>query len=123
KKIILYLSNKNYMWDIMKNDLRSITLVDQLEKKLLEYIRDANLKEGDSLPSELFFAEKYQLSRNLVRESLSRLKMLNIIESRRKRGMVIKQADPMVNFVKVANPNMLSERSMLELIELRCAME
>lgn len=107
----------------MKDELRSITLVDQLEKKLLQYIHSEDLQGGDTLPSEQYFADKYNVSRNLVRESLSRLKMLNIIESRRKRGMVIKEPDPMVNFVKVVKPNLLSEESMLNLIELRCAME
>lgn len=111
------------MWDIMKDELRSITLVDQLEKKLLQYIQKSELKNGDPLPSELFFAEKYNVSRNLVRETLSRLKMLNIIESRRRRGMIIKDPDPMANFVKVAKPSLLSERSMLDLIELRSAIE
>ncbi|WP_236978043.1 FadR/GntR family transcriptional regulator [Membranihabitans maritimus] len=107
----------------MEEELRSITLVDQLEHKLLKYIKEADLREGDSLPSESFFSEKYNVSRNLVRESLSRLKMLNIIESRRRRGMVIKEADPMVNFVKVIRSNLIGKQSMLDLIELRCAIE
>lgn len=107
----------------MENKLKSVTLVDQLEEKLLQYIKDSNLKDGDSLPSELFFAEKYSVSRNLVRESLSRLKMLNLIESRRKRGIIIKEPDPMANFVKVVNPSFLSEESILDLIELRFALE
>lgn len=108
---------------IMKNDLRSVTLVDQLEEKLLQYIKDSNLRDGDSLPSELFFAEKYNVSRNLVRESLSRLKMLNLIESRRKRGIIVKEPDPMANFVKVVDSSFLSEQSILDLIELRFALE
>ena len=107
----------------MKEELKSITLVDQLEKKLLLFIQKSELKEGDPLPSEQELAEKYDVSRNLVRESLSRLKMLNVIESRRRRGMVVKDPDPMANFVKVANPNLLSEKSMLDLIELRSAIE
>ncbi len=107
----------------MREDLKTITLVDQLEEKLLQYIQSSDLKEGDPLPSEFFFAEKYNVSRNLVRESLSRLKMLDVIESRRKRGIVVKESNPMANFVKVVKPNLLSERSMLDLVELRCAME
>lgn len=107
----------------MKDELKSITLVDQLEKKLLQYIQNSELKEGDSMPSEQELARKYDVSRNLVRESLSRLKMLNVIESRRRRGMVIKDPDPMANFVKVVKPNLLSEKSMLDLIELRSAIE
>jgi len=107
----------------MKDELKSITLVDQLEKKLLLFIQNSELKEGDSMPSEQELAQKYNVSRNLVRESLSRLKMLNVVESRRRRGMIVKESDPMANFVKVVKPNLLSERSMLDLIELRCAME
>jgi|SRR5690625_1373161 len=107
----------------MKEELRSITLVDQLEKKLLQYIQSSELKLGDPMPSEHELAEKYDVSRNLVRESLSRLKMLNVIESRRRRGMVVKDPDPMANLVKVAKPNLLSEWSMLDLIELRSAIE
>lgn len=111
------------MYDIMKDELKSITLVDQLEKRLLQYIQASELKEGDPLPSEQELATKYNVSRNLVRESLSRLKMLNVVESRRRRGMVVKDPDPMANFVKVVKPNLLSEKSMLDLIELRSAIE
>src|SRR5690606_7819439 len=46
-----------------------------------------------------------------------------VVESRRRRGMIVKDPDPMANFVKVVKPNLLSEKSMLDLIELRSAIE
>src|SRR5690625_2987771 len=78
---------------------------------------------GDPMLSEHELVEKYDVSRNLGRESLSRLKMFNVIVSRRQRGTVITEPYPIANLVKVAKPNLLSEWSILDLIELRSAIE
>jgi GntR family transcriptional regulator, transcriptional repressor for pyruvate dehydrogenase complex len=65
----------------------------QVANHLVAYISDHNLQPGDPLPSELNLAEELGVSRTSVREGLTRLQALGLIDSRRKRGMVVQHAD------------------------------
>ena len=71
----------------MLEALRSQTLADGVENSLLEYIRGNNMQIGDTLPKEEDLAESLGVSRHIVREGISRLKALGLVESRKKRGM------------------------------------
>lgn len=66
--------------------LSSDTMADIVEVKLREYFKKKLFKPGDALPKELELAEALGVSRNVVREALSRLRMLGMIESRKKTG-------------------------------------
>ena len=70
--------------------LTTTTLADQVEARILEYIEKNNLVPGDMLPNELQFSEKLGVSRNVVREAMSRLRMLGLLQSRTKKGIQIK---------------------------------
>lgn len=99
------------------------TMADIVEARLREYIRNKNYKPGDSLPTEMELAEGLGVSRNVVREALSRLRMLGIIETRKKRGMVITQPDILGSFEKVLDPIMIDETTMRDIFELRLVLE
>ena len=61
--------------------------------KMVEQVRDlikeGKLKRGDKLPSENVLAEEFGTSRPSVREALSALEILGMIESRGGRGNFI----------------------------------
>ena len=59
------------------------TMADKVEESLGKYLREKGFKAGDLLPREVELAEALGVSRNVVREALSRFKMLGIIESKR----------------------------------------
>lgn len=69
----------------------AITLVDHVEDRVLSYLSEHDFKLGDKLPSEHELAVSLGVTRSVVREALSRLKMLGIVESRTRRGMVLKE--------------------------------
>ena len=60
------------------------TLVDSVEASINNYIRTNGLVAGDKLPSEEEFAESLGVSRNVVREALSRMKSFGMLSSRKK---------------------------------------
>lgn len=103
--------------------IRAVTLADQVEEQILGFIRAEKLTLGDDVPTELFLAEKLNVGRNVVREALSRLRMLGIIESRRHKGMVISEPDVMKCFSKVINPYLLSRQRILDLLDFRVSLE
>ena len=74
--------------NILKIDSSPVTLVDKVEEKLRDYFREMDLMPGDPIPKEMELAESLGIARSVLREALSRLRMLGLIKSRTKRGMI-----------------------------------
>ena len=87
------------------------SLVDRVEKHIIEYIKENALKAGDALPKELEFAETLGVSRTAIREAMLRLRTLGLVESRKHRGMVILEPD-LVDVGRLSN--LFELRLMLE---------
>jgi GntR family transcriptional regulator, transcriptional repressor for pyruvate dehydrogenase complex len=98
-------------------------MADQVENHLREYIIKRSIKPGDSIPKETEIAQALGVSRNVVREALSRLRMLGMIESRKKRGMILTQPDVMKGLELIIHPTILDENVRKQLFELRLVLE
>jgi len=107
----------------MKSKLIVTTLTDQVEANIIEYIKDNKLVPGDPFPNEKEFVEMLSVGRNVVREAMSRLRMLGILESRTKRGIIVKEPPLLNGFKKVLDPQLLSVPTIKELMGMRIAME
>jgi GntR family transcriptional regulator, transcriptional repressor for pyruvate dehydrogenase complex len=112
---------------IEMNDLkisdRPITLVDQVEDKLLDYFKKENLVPGDSIPKEQELAQALGVGRSVLREALSRLRMLGLIESRTRRGMILTEPSLLTSMKKVMDPRILSDKALFDLLGFRVALE
>ena len=109
--------------DALRIDNEPTTLVDLVEESLLKYIREQNLKPGDKLLHEDELAEKLGVGRNVVREALSRLRSLGLLDSRKRRGIVLQEPDIKRNLEKLINPQMMSFDTLINLLELRYTLE
>lgn len=110
----------------MKGVLKAIdtsTLVDRVEAKLVELLQSRQLKLGDSIPKEVELAEAIGVSRTVIREALLRLRMMGLIESKKKRGSVITSPDIFGNLSKSMNPHLLDDRTLRDVFELRLVLE
>lgn len=107
----------------MEKEFKNHTLVDWVESRIIKEIKDRQLTAGAVIPNEQELAEKYDVGRNVVREALSRLRMLGIIESRKRRGIVVSEPNVMYGFQKVINPFMLSKETILDLLAMRVSLE
>ena len=99
------------------------TLVDQVEEALLNYLKNKNLKIGDSIPNEIEIANALGVARSVLREALSRLKMLGMIESRTRRGMVLREPSLLEGMKRVVDPRILSEDTLFDILGFRVALE
>lgn len=99
------------------------TMADVVEVKLLEYLKINSFKPGDPLPKEMELAEALGVSRNILREALSRLRMLGLIDSRKRRGMVLSNPDIMGSMEKVMNPLVIDDNTLRDFFELRLTLE
>lgn len=110
----------------LKKDLKKInspTMADIVELKLMEFLKKTAFQPGDALPKEMELAEALGVSRNVVREGLSRLKMLGLIESRKRRGMVFVRPDILSSFEKILDPIIMDETTLKDIFELRLVLE
>ncbi|KGE13935.1 regulatory protein GntR [Sphingobacterium deserti] len=98
-------------------------MADVVEKRLREYFKKNAFRPGDPIPKEMELAEALQVSRNVVREALSRLKMLGMIESKKKRGMILSEPDIFGGFERVLDPLILEQQTLKDLFELRLVLE
>ncbi|MFS4417446.1 FadR/GntR family transcriptional regulator [Maribacter sp. 2307ULW6-5] len=99
------------------------SLVDKVEVRLLAFFKENNLKVGDAIPKELEFAASLGVSRTVVREALLRLRTLGLVESKKHRGMILKQPDIITNFERIMDPTLLGEDVLKQLFELRLILE
>jgi DNA-binding FadR family transcriptional regulator len=99
------------------------SLVDKVEERLVDYFIENNLKAGDSIPKELELAGFLGVSRTVVREALSRLRMIGLIESKKKKGSVLVNPDLMGVLEKSLIAKVLDEDTLRDLFEFRLVIE
>ncbi|MGB3005538.1 MAG: FCD domain-containing protein [Chitinophagaceae bacterium] len=103
--------------------IENISLVDKVESNLVQLLQQQKLKVGDSIPTELELSEKLGVSRTVIREALLRLRMMGLIESKKKKGSVITSPDLFGNMNKSMNPHILSPETLREVFEIRLVLE
>lgn len=99
------------------------SLVDKVEANLVELLQQHKLKVGDAIPKELELAESLGVSRTVVREALLRLRMMGLIESKKKKGAVITSPDLFGIMGKSMNPHILDQDTLKEIFEIRLVLE
>ncbi|MFV0604330.1 MAG: FadR/GntR family transcriptional regulator [Niabella sp.] len=99
------------------------SLVDKVEARLIDLLHKRKLKVGDSIPKELELATALGVSRTVIREALMRLRMMGLIESKKKKGAVITNPDIFGNLAKSMNPFILSVDTLKEIFEIRLILE
>ncbi|WP_448633201.1 FadR/GntR family transcriptional regulator [Pedobacter panaciterrae] len=108
------------------NSIRKIdtsSLVDRVETKLVELLQAKQLKIGDSIPTELELCSSLGVSRTVVREALLRLRMMGLIDTKKKKGTVITSPDIFGILSKSMNPYILDEETLKEIFEIRLTLE
>lgn len=110
----------------LKIEIKSIdnsSLVDRVEANLVELLKQRKLKVGDAIPKEVELAESLGVSRTVVREALLRLRMMGLIESKKKKGAVITSPDLFAILGKSMNPYILDQDTLKEIFEIRLVLE
>ncbi len=94
----------------------------QVAQQLATEIREGRLAPGDRLPTEARLVDQFQVSRTVVREALSRLKSLGLVDSRQGSGVYVRTqaAFTPLNFDA---RHAASRAAVLQIVEVRRALE
>lgn len=112
------MDNTNFIEQI---DTRS--LVEKVEARVVKLLQEKKLKIGDTIPKELELATTLGVSRTVIREALVRLRVMGLIDTKKKKGTVITSPDILSIIEKSLNPHILSEDTLKEMFELRLVLE
>ncbi|OQY92017.1 MAG: GntR family transcriptional regulator [Sphingobacteriales bacterium UTBCD1] len=99
------------------------SLVDKVEANIVELLKEQKLKVGDSIPKEIDLAESLGVSRTVIREALMRLRMMGVIDSKKKKGAIITSPDIFGIVSKSMNPHILDQETLKEIFEIRLVLE
>jgi GntR family transcriptional regulator, transcriptional repressor for pyruvate dehydrogenase complex len=99
------------------------SLADQVGQHLLAMIRERGLAPGDQLPSEAALAERFQVSRPVIREALTHLKSLGIIGTQSGKPAVVQQVDGRLPAIFFAYSLSLKGVEVYDLLEVRRGLE
>lgn len=113
----------NRMEDHSLNRIVSITMTDQAEQRLREYFAKKGFKIGDTLPKEMELAEALGVSRSVIREAMSRLRMLGLVDVRKRRGAVLTEPDVLGGMERILHPKLLGKGTLKRLFEVRLMLE
>jgi GntR family transcriptional repressor for pyruvate dehydrogenase complex len=106
----------------LKIERPSGTLTDKVTEALTRLIREGEYGAEARLPSEKEMAERFGVSRTVVREAVSRLKSEGLVESHQGKGAFVRAASPDMPF-RLEQGAAESIRSILHILELRKGLE
>lgn len=101
----------------------SVNMADQVEERLRRYFKQQGFVPGDALPKESELAEALNVSRTVIREALSRLRMLGMVDSRKRRGMILTEPDVLSGLDRIMDSRLLGAHAQKQLFELRLVIE
>jgi GntR family transcriptional repressor for pyruvate dehydrogenase complex len=97
-------------------------LSDQVAEQLTAEIKQGRLMPGDKLPTEARLVEQFEVSRTVVREAVSRLKSLGLVDSRQGSGVFVSQQLPFAP-LHFEVQHTASQEAVVQMVEVRRALE
>jgi GntR family transcriptional repressor for pyruvate dehydrogenase complex len=98
-------------------------IYEQIVEQIKVMITEGNLKPGDKLPAERVLAENLNVSRASVREALSALHLLGLLEIKSGEGTFIKQSDVNSIIQPLALLLLMERDTALEILQVRKGLE
>lgn len=100
------------------------TTVDLVVDRIAKVIKDQKLAAGSRLPGEHDLVAQLQVSRPVLREALSRLQILGLVDIQRGRGTFVGDTSSLTNCVRLLQTAVtISPQELLSYAELRSAIE
>jgi GntR family transcriptional repressor for pyruvate dehydrogenase complex len=98
-------------------------IYEEVAEELIEMIKSGQLKPGEKLDSVQQLAESFQVSRSAIREALSALKAMGLIDLRQGEGTYIREFDPKQLSFPLSTAFLMNKGDVAQLLEVRKILE
>ncbi|MFG6146934.1 FadR/GntR family transcriptional regulator [Halobacillus sp. B23F22_1] len=103
--------------------VRSKKIYEQVADALLESLKEGDLKPGDKLDSVEHLAKSFNVGRSAIREALSALRAMGILEMRQGEGTYVKAFDASRFSLPVSVAFLMKREDVKDLLEVRHVLE
>ncbi|WP_077329204.1 FadR/GntR family transcriptional regulator [Virgibacillus siamensis] len=103
--------------------IKTRKIYEEISDSLIEMLKSGKLQPGDKLDSVEQLAKSYDVSRSAIREALSGLRAMGIVEMRQGEGTYIKEFDASRFSLPVATALIMKRDDIRELSEVRKILE
>ncbi|KGP92622.1 transcriptional regulator [Pontibacillus chungwhensis BH030062] len=103
--------------------IRARKIYEEVADSLIDMLRTGDLQPGDRLDSVESLAKSFQVGRSAIREALSALRAMGLLEMRQGEGTFVKQFDPSRFSVPVSVAFLMKQEDIKELLEVRKILE
>ncbi|SDI21510.1 GntR family transcriptional regulator, transcriptional repressor for pyruvate dehydrogenase complex [Paenibacillus naphthalenovorans] len=103
--------------------IRTHKIYEAIAEQIKEQIVSGGLKPGEKLPSTKELSERFQVGRSTVREALSALKAMGLVEIYQGEGSYVRSIESRDVGLPEFDSLLMSKETVLELIEARKALE
>lgn len=111
------------MGEKMIKPINKNKLFQDITEQIINLVKSGTWKSGDKIPGEIELAENFNVSRNILRESLKSLELSGILEAKAGKGTFLTK-DALTNIRKMELFNTLkSSNGIKELMEVRLIIE
>ena len=108
--------------EVVPRPRRPRGLVSEIVENLSGSIRSGDLQPGEKLPTEAEIMARFDVSRTVVRESLSRLQASGLVETRHGIGTFVLQPQETSNF-RITPEDFATVADVISVLELRISLE
>ncbi|MGW6190142.1 FadR/GntR family transcriptional regulator [Bacillus cereus] len=98
-------------------------MYEEVSEAILTMIKNGTLKPGDKLLPVHQLAEQFQVGRSAVREALSALRAMGLIEMKQGEGTYVRNFDPSSLTKSLNNKLLMKKEDILNLLEVRKVLE
>lgn len=88
-----------------------------------KYVQTHSLDIGDPLPTVERIMQETGMSRSSVREAMTRLQTIGVVDIRRKRGMILRRSPSLLELIRAINSDVLPHDLVGHFGGFRCALE
>lgn len=103
--------------------IRTRKIYEVIAEQIKEQIVSGGLKPGEKLPSTKELSERFQAGRSTVREALSALKAMGLVEIHQGEGSYVRSVESQDVGLPEFDSLLMSKETVMELIEARKALE
>lgn len=103
--------------------IKSLKIYEEVTEVLLEMIRNGILKPGDKLDSVHILAEKFQVGRSAIREALTALKAMGLVEMKQGEGTYVCEFEPSQVTSPLSTAILMTKADVRNLLEVRKIIE
>ena len=107
----------------MESQLKKTSAADEVFASLYRQITNHEIKVGDRLPTQEKLSERFSVSRNTIREAITRLNVLGMVATRQGSGTVVIRSDDQ-SFTDIGGKDLLLQpAAVTEFLEARLFVE